>query len=116
MAWAMHRSRCMKRCMAILLVVAGCHAQAAQPKSLSNVAAVRSGTAVVGAPAACEIQGPNIVGNDQNNDGRSDSFLRYDLQDPSGMKIRVLTCGSFDLERDNRTEWLATRGAASGAH
>lgn len=80
------------------------------------MSAVRTGTAVVGAPVACEISGPNIVGNDQNNDGRPDSFLRYDLQDPSGMKIRVLTCGSLELERDGRTQWLATSGAASGTH
>jgi len=96
------------RSSAILLALVGCHAQAAQPKTLSNVSVVRTGTAVVGAPAACDISGPNIVRNDLDNDGRADSFLRYDLQDPSGMKIRVLTCGSFDLERDGRTRWLAT--------
>ena len=95
--------------MAILIVIAGCHAQAAQPKPLSNVSSVRTGPKVVASPAACDIQGPNIVGNDADSDGRPDSFLRYDLQDPSGMKIRVLTCGSFDLERDDRTLWLATK-------
>ncbi|MBA3458733.1 MAG: hypothetical protein H0T46_02145 [Deltaproteobacteria bacterium] len=102
--------------MTLAGALVGCHAQAAQPKTLSNVSAVRTGTAVVGTAAACEISGPNIVGNDHDNDGRADSYLRYDLQDPSGMKIRVLTCGSLDLERDGRTQWLATKGAASGTH